>query len=225
MASRTLPGLGLNGFWNLGEDGWNTGADQNWLKLSTLSQLTVIDLVTSLPGSPTNGMVYIITTGVNANSVAVRDNGAWTYFAPSEGWRAWSQDDDTTYVFDGSAWVDMALKSSVISLFSAGVMDDAERLTVYLVTAAMTIPAGAVGSLAHSEVTATGASSLPLSKVSGGVTTSIGTVDFSAGVAAGVVVIASDVTLAVGDRLIISAPATADATLADVSISIKGTLT
>lgn len=225
MASRTLPGIALNGFWTLGEDGWNSGADANWRKLSALTQLSVISVTATLPGSPTNGMIYIVTSGGNANSVAVRDNGAWVYFAPTEGWQAWAQDENTVYTFDGSAWVNSGIKTATISLFAAGVMADAETLMVYLVTAAMSVPAGASGSLAHSEVAATGSTSLPLSKVSGGVTTSIGSVDFAAGVAAGTVNIASAVSLAVGDRLIIAAPATADTALADVSISIKGTLT
>lgn len=224
MASRTLPGIGLNGFWTLGEDGWKTGADENWRKLSALTQLTVKSAVTALPGSPTNGDIYIVPSGGEANNIAVRDNGSWVYFTPTEGWKAWAQDENATYVFNGTSWVNSDLRFATISLFAAGTMGDAEKLTVYLATAAMTIPVGATGSLAHSEVTAAAATSLPISKVSGGSTTSVGSIDFALGAAAGTFTVASPISLAIGDRLIIAAPATADLSLADVSISIKGTL-
>lgn len=106
MPSRALPGLGLNGFWALGESGWKTGADQNWLALSSLVQLSVISRTTALPGSPSNGDIYLVPSGAGSdpNKVAVRDNGAWVYLSPSEGWRAWVKDVDELVVFNGSAW-------------------------------------------------------------------------------------------------------------------------
>lgn len=117
MPSRTLPGLGLAGFWALGEDGWNTGTDQNWLKLSALVQLSVLSRVTALPGSPTNGDIYIVpdAAGADAKKIAVRDNGAWVYIVPLEGWRAWVKDTDELVVFDGSSWV----------VFESGGIEDA----------------------------------------------------------------------------------------------------
>jgi hypothetical protein len=107
MAPRTLPGLGLSGFWTLGEDGWNTGADVNWRTLSALVQLSVISRTTALPGSPTNGDIYLVPSdaGAEPNKVAVRDNGAWVYLTPQEGWRAWVKDTDEMVTFSGTAWV------------------------------------------------------------------------------------------------------------------------
>ena len=118
MAPRTLPGLGLSGFWALGEDGWNTGADQNWLKISVLVQLSVISRITALPGSPSNGDIYIVPADAisEPNKVAVRDNGAWVYMTPQEGWRGWVRDTDELVVFDGAAWV--------VSGGSGGLADD-----------------------------------------------------------------------------------------------------
>lgn len=106
MAERTLPGLGLTGFWDLGQNEWNDGMDANIRKLSALSQLTVLSATTALPGSPTDGDIYIVPSGGNANSVAVRDNGAWTYFVPVEGWRAWVRDTNMLVIFDGAAWAE-----------------------------------------------------------------------------------------------------------------------
>lgn len=106
MPSRTLPGLGLNGFWSLGENGWNTGHDANLRELSALCQLNVLSRTTNLPGSPTQGQIYINPESAPSfgGQVAVRDDGAWRYFAPQEGWRAWVEDEDALVVFDGSGW-------------------------------------------------------------------------------------------------------------------------
>jgi hypothetical protein len=101
---RTLPGIGLVGFWNLGS-GYKTQMDANLRTLSTLTQLRAISRVTALPGSPTNGDIYIVPTGgANANEIAIRDNGAWVYFVPAEGYMAYIADEDTYYLYSGSAW-------------------------------------------------------------------------------------------------------------------------
>lgn len=110
MASRTLPGLGLNGFWTLGE-AWKSGGDENWLKLSVMAQLVVESATTALPASPANGVVYIAPgSDPNAGKVAVRDAGAWVYFTAPAGTVAWVKDQagtDKRKWFDGTAWVSM----------------------------------------------------------------------------------------------------------------------
>jgi len=106
MASRTLPGLGLTGFWNEG-DPWKTGGDQNWLKLSAVTQLAVKSATTSLPGTPADGDIYIVPEAdANGNSIAVRDNGAWAYLTPKVGWLAHVEDTSLWLEYDGSAWVE-----------------------------------------------------------------------------------------------------------------------
>lgn len=224
MAPRTLPGLGLSGFWALGEDGWNGGADENWRKISALVQLSVLSVVSTLPVSPANGDMHIVTSGANANSVAVRDNGAWVYYAPIEGWKAWDSSGNVEYLFDGSAWVARSRTIS-IGLFAAGVMTNSEKLMVYLVTEAISIPAGATGSFARADVAAAAAVTITLTKIaSGGASSSVGTINFATGTTVATFTVASPVTLAAGDRIVFSGPATADAALADVSISLKGVL-
>lgn len=106
MAERTLPGLGLTGFWDLGAEGWNEGMDPNLLTLSVVAQLSVLSATTELPGSPSDGDIYIVPSGGNANRVAVRDDGSWVYLVPVEGWRAWVRDTNMLVIFDGSAWVE-----------------------------------------------------------------------------------------------------------------------
>lgn len=108
MAPRTLPGLGLSGFWGLGEDGWKTGMDANLLKLSAVVQGKVLDVVETLPGTPNEGDIYVVTTGAQANDVAVYDNAAWVYLTPAAGWRVYNAASSSYWKFDGSAWAEDA---------------------------------------------------------------------------------------------------------------------
>lgn len=101
---RTLPGLGLYGFWTLGSNLWKDQNDSNLLKLSSLVQAKALDFVPFTPGSPSNGDIYILDAGVDINKIIVRDNGAWTYFTPEPGWLFWVESDPDFYIFDGTNW-------------------------------------------------------------------------------------------------------------------------
>lgn len=108
---RTLPGLGLHGFWTLGSGGYRTQHSGNLRTLSALTQCRVISRTTSLPGSPTVGDMYIVPTGdANAEAIAIRDYDTddsteiWVYLTPSEGYFAWVEDDDEYVTFNGTVW-------------------------------------------------------------------------------------------------------------------------
>lgn len=109
MASRTLPGLGLQGFWAYEEDGWHgdPGMDGNLRRLSALAQLSVIDKdLTVAPGSPSNGDIYIVGQGATGTwatqdgKIAVRDNGAWVYLDALTGLIAYVEDEGVYYRYD-----------------------------------------------------------------------------------------------------------------------------
>ncbi len=108
MPSRTLPGLGLDGFWPYEEDNWNTGMDQNLLKLSVYARQSVLDQdLTVAPGSPTNGDIYIVGQGATGTwagqdgKLAVRDNGAWVYLDALNGLIMLVEDEDIPYQYNG----------------------------------------------------------------------------------------------------------------------------
>lgn len=103
---RTLPNLGLLGFWTGGSDGWDTGMDQNMLMLSSLAQMTVISRTTAVPASPADGAIYIVPANdaTNPNKIAIRDNSAWTYKMPKTGWTAFVQDSVELVYFTGAVW-------------------------------------------------------------------------------------------------------------------------
>lgn len=109
MAARDLPNLALKGFFDLGEDGWDDEMSLNLLKLSVLVQATALDKVAAEPGAPTDGDVYILdeTHATHPNEVAIRDDGAWVYVEPFEGWLIFNQAEDYYEKFDGAVWAEL----------------------------------------------------------------------------------------------------------------------
>jgi hypothetical protein len=107
MPSRTLAGsAALKGDWLLGEDNWKDDMDSNLLWLSVLTQGRFIDVVTTEPGSPTEGDVYVLAAAhpTHPNELAVYDEAAWHYRAPLIGWRLFNTTLGVPQQFNGTAW-------------------------------------------------------------------------------------------------------------------------
>lgn len=110
MAGRTLAGaLGLTGDWDLGENNWKDANDLNLLKLSVTVQGRALELVSTTPGAPTEGDVYLFddTHPTQAGKIAVYDEATWKYITPSEGWRMWDVDSDFLREFNGTTWIEV----------------------------------------------------------------------------------------------------------------------
>lgn len=112
MPRINAPGIGLGYGWNHGESGVEVkqGLDENFLTTSVLMNLSVKSRATALPGSPSNGDIYIVPAGAgaNANKVAARSNGQWHYFTPKRNWEARVEDEgDAKVRFTGTAWVEV----------------------------------------------------------------------------------------------------------------------
>lgn len=213
---RIVPGLGLTSFWNLGS-GYKAQMDANLLMLSVLAQLRVKSRVTALPGSPVNGDIYIVPSGGDANKVAVRDNGAWAYYAPVEGLFGYVEDEDVFVWWNGTAWVRHG--NYDLGFFIGGTMTATEIVACFVATRAFTIPVSATGSRAKAETASTG--NVAFDFLKNGV--SFGTLTFNV-TATGVFTVASATSFAIGDVLKITAPVTPDGTLANVAINLKTSL-
>jgi hypothetical protein len=79
--------------------------------LDAVVQLAVLDKdLAAPPGTPAEGDRYVVgpsPTGAwagQAGSIAAFQDGAWAFYAPQEGWRAWVADEDRLYAWNGSAW-------------------------------------------------------------------------------------------------------------------------
>lgn len=132
---RQMPGLGLYAGWTPGSNGWGDQNDSNWRIVSALLNGAVISRTTALPGSPSDGDIYIVPSaaGSNANEVAIRDNGSWVYLTPMEGWMLHVSDEGDFVKWDGSAWV---------AAFTGGGGGSGPSLTVDTKTASYTLAAG-----------------------------------------------------------------------------------
>lgn len=102
--------------------------------------------------------------------------------------------------------------------FIAGTPANGEVVWEFYSPRAWTLPAGASGG-AKSGAAATGSSTFTLAKNG----TSIGTLAWSAAGTVATLSITSSTSVAAGDVLTLTAPATADATLADIAFTLAGT--
>lgn len=226
---RTLPGLGLTGFWPLGSNGWKDANDVNLRMLSALVQLSVLSATTALPGVPTNGLIYIVPSGGDAKKVAIYDESAWVYFTPAEGWLAYVKDTDKYIKFDGTNWVDLTTGGGggttgggggtaalEYACFIAGKPGASEVLMRHVMTQAGTIPIGMTGSRAALNAAPTAAKQFVIKKNG----TDIGTINFAIGALVGTFTFTAAVAFAAGDILQLSGPVAQDTTLSDLSVSI-----
>ncbi|MEL6883600.1 MAG: DUF2793 domain-containing protein [Pseudomonadota bacterium] len=83
--------------------------------LDALVQLSVISgSATTPPAAPQDGMRYAVPAGGQLDwagqdgRIASFENGAWVFYAPQEGWRAYFADTQTLRLHDGAAWQDLS---------------------------------------------------------------------------------------------------------------------
>lgn len=111
MPARVFPGLNLRGGYNAGESGWGVAMTEDMRKLSAIVNLSVTSRISTLPGSPAEGVRYILTTD---QTVQLRENGAWVPYTPQEGWVAWVVAEQQAYRFVGGSWIVMSAGGGVI---------------------------------------------------------------------------------------------------------------
>lgn len=76
--------------------------------------------LTTAPGSPSDGDAYIVAAGATGTwsgkdgKIAFRMSTGWLYITAIEGTRAYAQDEDKWYLYDGSAWASEAASDSQI---------------------------------------------------------------------------------------------------------------
>jgi Protein of unknown function (DUF2793) len=108
------------------------------LKLDAVVQLVIDGESVAPPDSPTEGeTLWVGGTGTGAfaghdGTLAVRQDGAWTFIIPQTGWQAVFRDTAVARIFDGSDWVIPALPDdgNFDRLGVAGTADSYNRLLV-----------------------------------------------------------------------------------------------
>lgn len=129
-----------------------------------------------------------------------------------------SQGDSVTIFSDGSAYHTGQPRPFGIGVFAPGVGSNAQVLLYIKLDRATIFPASAPNSYAVANTAATGSTTYTFKKNG----SSFATVVFSASGTTGAWTQASDATFAPGDILELDGPATADATLANVGITLQG---
>lgn len=119
--------------------------------------------------------------------------------------------------YNGTAWTNTGTPYDML-MYCPGVPSNSLDMARLVIPRAMTLPASLTGSYASADVAATGSTTLTLSKNG----SSIGTVNFAASATTGTFTFSSAVTFAAGDILKLVNQSTADATLANISVSLVG---
>lgn len=95
MPAIQSPYFDINYGWVYGEDGWNTGMDENLLRLSFLAKNAVNEFVSTLPSSVSDGYSCIL----NGDNLAYFwNNGSWVFVSLEQGY-------EFTTLVDGKRWV------------------------------------------------------------------------------------------------------------------------
>lgn len=121
MTAVAQTGLSLMAGWDPGDVGWGDDVNENFLKLSALTQARVRSRVTSLPGSGTANDIYIVPSGGNADLLAIWDTAGadWYYHAPTIGTEVYLLDEEIFVYWGGSAWTTRPVGNSAVSRLSA----------------------------------------------------------------------------------------------------------
>lgn len=111
--SRSLPGLGLKGFWPLHFTGWNDEMDVNLLALSALVGGSALSLVDADPSTPTDGDIHLLSGAhpTHPGTIAVRDAGAWFYITVPTGKIMYDVGTSKHRQFVGGAWAELVTAS------------------------------------------------------------------------------------------------------------------
>lgn len=118
---------------------------------------------------------------------------------------------------DAVEFVDM---SYTLAFYQEALMTNAQMVYKFIAVVPFTLPSGLSGSQAHAEAASTGNVNFDIRKNG----SDVGDIVFNIS-ASGTFTLSSDQSFSAGDRLTITGPATADATLAGVAVSLKGYLT
>lgn len=187
---------------------------------SDAGQLITFDTASAatytLPAVPFSSTWFVMVKNVNTGAVTVNPSGA-TMDGRSQNVTLY-QGDFIIITTNSVSYFSGAARTLSIGVFAPGVGSNAQVLLYLQMDRPCVFPASAPNSRATANTAATGSTTYTLKK--NGV--SFATVLFSASGTVGAWTQASDATFGAGDTLEIDGPVTADATLANVGITLQG---
>jgi hypothetical protein len=219
---RVTPGsLNINAFWTLGSGGYKDQLDTNFLNLSVLVQPYVLSSLGALPGSPADGDIHLMTGGANVNQIAIRDNGAWLYLVPYDGFMLYERALSKYITFNGTAWLDLSLTAPYdMRVAFSGTPGDAAVIDKIHAVRDIVLGADMIGSIGSVGVNPTAIYTIEVQDDG----TAIGTISISTGGAVTFTTTSGTAkTIASGSVITFVSQATADATVDQGSITLKAT--
>ena len=113
------------------------------------------------------------------------------------------------------------LRTQNIAFYIIGKPTASDVILYYTFTQKTTLPISLSTTQTRSQTAATGSTAFSLKKdTSGGTVTTIGTITFAASARVGTISFTSAITFSAGDSLIMEAPSSQDATLANIGFNI-----
>lgn len=219
------------GAWETGVGTYTTGSLSRGVRESSNANALV-----SFAGNSCNVYVDIVapkaaggTTSQAGSPVALNDQGyvdpSMIYSqivlgttAPSNtNYLWWNTTNSSLNLYNGSAWVGVTPYDIAVGL--AGPVTASQVMARYVIARHVTLPASFTGSSFSAGTAPTAAAAFTVA-VNG---TSVGTINFAAAATTATFTAASAVTMTPGQILTVTAPATADTTLANVSGTLVGT--
>ena len=158
----------------------------------------------------------------------LREDGTWAVPSTSSGSSTLAGDTDVSisspannqllaYINSAAKWENVNWPVDLIS-FYPGAPTASAKVMQAITPQATTFPSGLSGSYAKAGTAATASTTFSITQNG----TSIGSINFAASATTGTFTFSSAVTTSAGDVIAIVAPATPDATLADVSVAMVG---
>jgi hypothetical protein len=170
----------------------------------------------TLLGTAPTGSFWVVIKNLNTGVLTVARNGLTIDGKSSN--LTLAQGDSVMIFSDGSNYKTGMPRIGDVYVSTAGAGVNSQNFARFRMTRAITFPAGAPNAYADASVAATGSTTVTLKKAG----SSFATVVWSAAGTVGAWTQASDAVFAAGDLFEIDGPATADATLADISFSLQG---
>lgn len=171
----------------------------------------------------TSVIVYLdgTTNGLYAVSSGGGGGGASTFLQLSDTPSAYGTAGQVVKVNAGANGLEFGTASGAdieVATFVGGKPGNSELVNVFVAAGAFSLPSGLTGSRASAGTAATAAASITITKNGA----SVGSVNFAAGQTVGTFTFTAQTAFSAGDRLGFVAQATADATLADIAVTLKG---
>jgi len=210
-----------DGSTNLGFTASGSG-DINFMKISRSGTTATTIAFTSTSASFSGGVTASSFTGAYSGSGAsltsLNASNLSTGTVPIAQLGSSGTPSSTTYLRGDNTW---ANPTSIyeVPLSIQGTLTANAKVLNFVAVRSYSLPASLTGSYAKAGTTASGSSTLTITKNG----TSIGSITFAASATNGTFSFTSAVTFSAGDLLVITAPGTADATLADLAINLLGT--